>query len=89
MRNLNNGRRHPYGSKKKKHGCLIEDFRHDKSTIKGRCPLINPKREKHEDKRERSKITRRKSLRVVTPEASIIPLSLIPEWLYRPIVRHS
>ncbi len=60
-----------------------------KSTIKGRCPPINPQKRKTKRQNERSKITRRKSLRVVTPEASIIPLSLIPEWFYRPIVRHS
>jgi len=29
VRNLNNGRRRPYGSKKKKHGCLIKDFGND------------------------------------------------------------
>ena len=32
-RNLNNGRRHLYGSKKKKHGCLIKDFRHDERGV--------------------------------------------------------
>ncbi|WP_409375325.1 hypothetical protein, partial [Candidatus Sordicultor fermentans] len=53
-----------------------------KSTIKGRCPLITPQKRKPKRQNERSKITRRKSLRVVTPEASIIPLSLIPEWFY-------
>ena len=54
-----------------------------KSTIKGRCPLINPQKRKTKRQNERSKITRRKSLRVVTPEASIIPLSLIPECFYQ------
>jgi len=38
----------------------------------GLSSLITLKREKHKDKRKRSKITRRKSLRVV-----------IPEWFYR------
>ena len=28
-----NGRRHLYGSKKKKHGCLIKDFRHDERGV--------------------------------------------------------
>ena len=41
-----------------------------KSTIRGRCPLITPERwkQKHKDKRKRSKIIRRKSTLFVTPE---------------------
>jgi len=46
MRNLNNGRGHPYGSKKKKHGCPIEDFRHDKKYYKGALPPYKPPKEK-------------------------------------------
>ena len=35
IRNLYNGRGHPYGSKKKKQklGCLIKDFRHDRKVL--------------------------------------------------------
>ena len=47
MRNLNNGRGHPYGSKKKKHGCPIEDFRHDKKYYKGALPPYKPPKEKN------------------------------------------
>jgi len=39
-RNPNNGRECPYGSKKKKYGCPIEDFRMTGEGVKVRFPQV-------------------------------------------------